>query len=134
MRLHGENALALARFLDGHPAVDWVRYPGLESHPDHELARRQMANGGAMLAFRMKSGFDGAAAVIDRLTLMTRAVSLGDAETLIMHPAGLSRGREAAGGVARLSSGVDEGLIRLSVGLEDVEDLIADFEAAFRGL
>jgi methionine-gamma-lyase len=134
MDRHGESALAIARMLETHPAVAWVRYPFLESNPAYPAARRQMANGSAMLSFGLKSGFEGARRMMDRLRLIARAVSLGDAESLIMHPGSLTRARQRIQPEVRLATGVGEDLIRLSIGLEDVEDLLNDLQQALDGV
>jgi len=128
MRVHGENALAIARMLEAHPKVAWVRYPFLESNPAYAVARRQMENGSAMMSFGLKSGFEGARRMMDGLALIARAVSLGDAESLIMHPASLTYARRRTKPDAKLAHGVTEDLIRLSVGLEDLDDLRDDLE------
>ncbi|MBZ9993987.1 trans-sulfuration enzyme family protein [Mesorhizobium sp. BH1-1-4] len=126
MDRHSASALAVAHSLEVHPAVAWVSYPFLDSHPDREIARRQMSQGSGMLAFGLHSGFDGARQMMNRLKLITRAVSLGDAESLIYHPASLTGARKAIRQDAHLADGVGEDLMRLSVGLEDAADLIAD--------
>ena len=126
MERHSASALAVAQALEAHPAVSWVSYPFLDSHPDREIARRQMSQGSGMLAFGLHSGFDGARQMMNRLKLITRAVSLGDADSLIYHPASLTRARKAIRKDAHLADGVGEDLMRLSVGLEDAADLIAD--------
>lgn len=133
MERHGATAQAIAELLLAHKAVAWVRYPGLPGSPGHAAARRQMANGSGMMAFALKSGFEGARAFMDRLRLVTRAVSLGDAETLIMHPGGLTAARARANPAARLADGVEPEMMRLSVGLEDSWDLLDDFEQALEG-
>lgn len=134
MERHSASALAIARMLEAHPAVAWVSYPFLESHTDHAIARKQMAQGSGMLAFGLHAGFEGARKMMDRLQLLTRAVSLGDADSLIYHPASLMRARQSIRKDAHLIEGVGEDLIRLSVGLEDVRDLIADVQQALRSL
>lgn len=131
MRQHNENAFAVARFLENHPQVAWVSYPGLESHPQHALAKKQMRGFGGMVSFELKGGLEAGARMMDRVQLSALATSLGDARTLISHPATtthvvLSRAR-------RLEQGVTDGLVRLSVGLEDVEDILADLEQALAG-
>jgi len=131
---HGENALAIAQMLEAHSGVAWVRYPFLPSNPTYSVARRQMANGSAIMSFALKSGFEGARRMMDRLRLIARGVSLGDAESLIMHPGSLTRARQRTRPAARLATGVSEDLIRLSVGLEDVEDLMDDLHQALSGV
>ncbi|WP_085061943.1 aminotransferase class I/II-fold pyridoxal phosphate-dependent enzyme [Rhizobium leguminosarum] len=134
MDRHSASALAIARMLEGHSAVSWISYPFLDSHPDHAIARKQMAQGSGMLAFGLHAGFDGARTMLDRLQLMTRAVSLGDTDTLIYHPASITKARQSIRKDAHMVSGVGDDLIRLSVGLEDVNDLIGDLHQAIRGL
>lgn len=134
MERHSSSALSIARMLEAHPAVAWVSYPFLQSHPDHAVARRQMAHGSGMLAFGLHAGFDGARTMLDRLQLLTRAVSLGDADSLIYHPASITRARQAIRKDAHMVSGVGEDVIRLSVGLEDVGDLMADLNQALAHL
>jgi len=125
---HGESGLKIAEWLDSHPAIAAVHYPGLPSHPQHDLARRQMSGFGGMIAFELNGGFDAGTAMMDRLTLIQRAVSLGDAESLIQHPASMTHSTYSR--EERLEHGISDGLVRLSVGLEDVEDLISDLDTA----
>lgn len=134
MRQHSESALRIAEMLQAHPAVKLVRYAFLEGSPDRELARVQMSRGGGMLSFELHSGLDGAIRMIDALELVSRAISLGDTETLITHPGTLIRARQKVEPTARLSAGVTMDLIRLSVGLEDAEDIIADLRQALDSL
>lgn len=130
MERHSSNALAIAQMLEAHPKVAWVRYPYLPAHPGYQIARKQMSGGSGMMSFGLRSGFEGARHLMNKLELATRAVSLGDAETLIMHPASIVEARKAVRPEARLTSGVGEDLVRLSVGIEDVGDLLNDFEQA----
>ncbi len=130
MERHGQTAQRIAEMLAGHPAVAHVRYPFLPSDPGYPAARRQMANGSGMLSFSLLSGSDGADRFMDRLRLVLRAVSLGDAETLIMRPGALLRGALRADPAAHLAGGVEEPTMRLSVGLEDAEDLLDDLAQA----
>ncbi|MBO1905330.1 aminotransferase class V-fold PLP-dependent enzyme [Microvirga sp. 3-52] len=130
MERHSASALAVARMLEAHPAVAWVSYPFLDSHPGHAIARKQMSNGSGMLAFGLHAGFEGARRMMDRLGLITRAVSLGDADSLICHPASLTRARQSIREDAHLIEGVGEDLVRLSVGLEDADDIIGDLRQA----
>lgn len=129
MREHNRNGLEVARFLEGHQAVERVYYPGLLSHPQHELARRQMSGGfGGMLSFEVKGGFDAAYRAIGRTEVCILAVSLGGVETLISHPASMIHTHQSD--EERASAGISPGLIRLSVGVEEVEDIIEDLDRA----
>jgi cystathionine gamma-synthase len=123
IRNHAENAAKLAEFLSGHPCVERVHYPGLPAHPGHAIARRQMSLFGGMLSFEVKGGRQQALAVTGKLKVITRGTSLGGVESLIEHRASVE-GPE---------SKTPDNLLRLSVGLEAVEDLIADFEDALNG-
>ncbi|MER9082074.1 PLP-dependent aspartate aminotransferase family protein [Mesorhizobium sp. M0895] len=134
MERHSATALAVAQALEAHPAVAWESYPFLDSHPDQVTARKQMSQGSGMLAFGLHAGFEGARRMMDRLNLITRAVSLGDADSLIYHPASLTRARQPIRKDAHLADGVGEDLMRLSVGLEDADDLIADLRRALDAL
>jgi methionine-gamma-lyase len=128
MERHCANAGALARLLEGHPAVDRVYYPGLASFPQHELAQRQMRGFGGMLAFELKGGYAAGCRFMDALGLVTRAVSLGDAETLVQHPASMTHSTYTPEERARY--GISDGLVRLSAGLETIADLEADIGQA----
>lgn len=130
MERHSASALAVARMLEAHPAAAWVSYPFLESHPGHAIACKQMSNGSGMLSFGLHAGYEGARRMMDRLDLITRAVSLGDADSLICHPASLTRAREPIRQDAHMVEGVGDDLIRLSVGLEDLDDIIGDLRQA----
>ncbi|TCF96983.1 methionine gamma-lyase [Paraburkholderia strydomiana] len=126
MHQHGESAFQIARSLEQHAAVSTVCYPFLPSHPRYDLASSQMSAGSGMLSFELKSGFEGATKVIDGLQLIGKAVSLGDTESLITHPAALVEARQKIAPTAKLARGVSRAMIRLSVGLEDVDDIWAD--------
>ncbi len=129
MAVHNHNALAVAQFLEQHPAVARVYYPGLPSHPQYELAQQQMVGGfGGMLSFEMKGGYDAAYKVIRSTELCLLAVSLGGVETLITHPASMIHAHQTD--EERRAAGISPGLIRLSVGVENVEDIIEDLEQA----
>jgi len=128
MMRHCESGLRIASWLEQHCAVSAVYYPGLPSHPQHELAKRQMSDFGGMIAFELAGGFDAGTRMMDRLQLIQRAVSLGDAESLIQHPASMTHSTYSQ--EERLAHGISDGLVRLSVGLEDADDLLADLEAA----
>ncbi|OPJ56428.1 methionine gamma-lyase [Alkalithermobacter paradoxus] len=126
MQRHCENAQKVAEFLETHPAVETVYYPGLESHPQHELAKKQMDGFGGLIAFEVKGGVEAGKKLLNSLELCRLAVSLGDTETLIQHPASMTHSpytREE-----RLEAGISDGLVRLSVGLENVEDIIEDLK------
>jgi methionine-gamma-lyase len=126
MQRHCENALAVARFLESHPAVSWVRYPGLPTHPQFDLACRQMKDGGALIVFDLHGGLEAGRDLMNRVKLWSLAVSLGGVESLIEHPASMTHA--CIGQEARARAGIAEGLVRLSVGIENVQDLIADLE------
>ncbi|MEW5987888.1 MAG: aminotransferase class I/II-fold pyridoxal phosphate-dependent enzyme [Chloroflexota bacterium] len=129
MARHNENALAVAEFLSQHPAVSQVYYPGLPSHPQHELARRQMTGGfGGMVCFDLRGGRAAGFALLRRLKLISLAVSLGGVHSLITHPA--STVSQAQTDEEMAASGVRPGLVRLSVGLEEAADLTADLDQA----
>ena len=129
VRAQSAAALALARWLEAHPAVERVYYPGLESHPQHELAKRQQKGSGAIVSFDVKGGKAAAWRVIDSTRLISITGNLGDVKSTITHPATTTHGRIKP--EARAAAGIKDGLIRLSVGLEAVEDLQADLS---RGL
>ena len=128
MDRHCSNAQALAEALQAHPAVESVIYPGLRSFPQYELATRQMKLPGGMIAFELKGGIETGRRFMNALQLFTRAVSLGDAESLAQHPASMTHSTYTPEQLAQ--HGISEGLVRLSVGLEDVADLLADVHQA----
>jgi O-acetylhomoserine (thiol)-lyase len=129
IRRHSENALSVARFLETHPAVAWVRYPGLPSHPAHEPATRYLSGGfGGVLAFGVKGGEEEARAVIREAKLFSLVANVGDAKSLVIHP--WSTTHEQLTPADRITAGVTPDLIRLSVGIEDPEDLLADLDQA----
>ena len=132
MRQHEENALALAEYLEAHDRVQEVYYPGLESHPQHELASRQMDGYGGVLSFELEGDLWDAKAFLEAVETMTLAVSLGGVETLIEHPATMTH--EPLGPDRRAEVGISDSLIRVSVGIEDVRDLRADFERGFTAI
>lgn len=124
MEKHSANALQLAQWLEAHPAVERVYYPGLASHPQHELAARQQQGGGAVVSFVVKGGRAGAWKLVDGVQLISRTANLGDVKSTITHPASTTHARVAP--EVRLKAGIEEGLIRVAVGLENVADLQAD--------
>ncbi|PKP48969.1 MAG: methionine gamma-lyase [Bacteroidetes bacterium HGW-Bacteroidetes-11] len=121
-----QSAMEIARFLEAHPKVDWVKYPGLESHPQHELAKTQMKGFGSMISFGLKGGLEAGKILMNEVQLAILAVSLGGVETLIQHPASMTHSKMKP--EDRLKAGITEGLVRFSVGIEDVEDLIDDLK------
>mgnify|MGYP000598051668 FL=1 len=140
MKQHCASAMEIARYLEANPYVRAVYYPGLESHPQHELASRQMENGmyGGMISFELKddvkglSSFEAGKKLLNSLKIPAIAVSLGDPDSLIEHPASMTHANVSP--EDRLAAGITDGLIRLSVGLESAKDLIADFEQAFAAI
>ena len=131
MRQSSESALVIARWLEKHPLIERVLYPGLESHPQHALARRQMQNGfSGIVTFFVRGGLEAARRFLERCELFALAESLGGVESLIDHPAIMTHASVPAD--QRQALGISEGLIRMSVGIEDVEDLVADLEQALR--
>ncbi len=128
MERHCASARVVAEWLEGHPEVAAVHYPGLESFGQHALACRQMALPGAMIAFELTGGLEAGRRMMNGLRMIARAVSLGDAETLIQHPASMTHSTYSA--EERAAHGISDGLIRLSVGLEDVADILDDLDGA----
>jgi methionine-gamma-lyase len=123
-----QNAEVVAKFLEDHPKIDWVRYPGLPSHPQFDLAKKQMQGSGAMIAFEVKGGLNAGKVLMDNVKLAILAVSLGGIETLIQHPASMTHSKMDKD--ARESAGITDGLVRFSVGIENVEDIISDLTQA----
>jgi cystathionine beta-lyase/cystathionine gamma-synthase len=130
MQRHVETASGLARRLEGHPDVERVHYPGLESHPDHALCQRQMEGGGGMISVELRGGLEQASAFLAALRIFTLAESLGGVESLAEHPAIMTHASIPA--ETRRQIGISDSLVRLSVGLEGAEDLWADLEQALR--
>lgn len=128
MDRHCENALKVAEFLQTHPAIEKIMYPGLPSFPQYELAKKQMDKPGAMIAFELKGGREAGIKLMNSVHLCALAVSLGDTETLIQHPASMTHSPYTP--EERAASDISEGLVRLSVGLENAEDIIADLKLA----
>jgi methionine-gamma-lyase len=122
------NAIEIARWLEAQPQVEWVRYPGLRSHPQYELAKRQMSGPGSMIAFEIAGGIEAGRVLLNNLRLITLAVSLGGVESLIEHPASMTHAGIPEG--EQRAEGITPGLIRLSVGCEDLDDLRADLAQA----
>ena len=126
MERHCKNAKKVVEFLNKHPKIERVYYPGLETHPGHEIAKKQMKDFGAMISFELKGGFEAGKTLLNSLKLCSLAVSLGDTETLIQHPASMTHSPYTK--EEREAAGITDGLVRLSVGLENVEDIIADLK------
>ena len=124
MQAQSARALELARWLEEHPRVERVYYPGLPSHPQHALAKRQQKSGGAIVSFDVKGGREAAWRVIDSTQLISITGNLGDTKTTITHPATTTHGRISP--EARAAAGIGDGLLRVAVGLESVEDLKRD--------
>ncbi len=131
MERHARNAMQVAQFLENHPKVERVNYPGLESHPQHELAKRQMSGYSGMLSFEIKGGIDAGRRLMNGLELCSLAVSLGTVDTLIEHPASMTHAVVPREMRERL--GITDGLVRISVGIEDVGDIVADLERGLEG-
>ncbi|MCC0563107.1 aminotransferase class I/II-fold pyridoxal phosphate-dependent enzyme [Brevibacillus borstelensis] len=132
IRQHCQSAEAIARYLEAHPAIERVYYPGLASHPQHELAKRQMSGMGGIVSFEVRGGYEAAKSFINGLRLAMISFSLGDPETLVQHPASMTH--FSIPPEEREAFHITEGLIRLSTGLEDVSDIIEDLEQALRPL
>jgi O-acetylhomoserine (thiol)-lyase len=131
MPRHCENAVKVAQFLEGHPSVAWVNYPGLQSHPDYERAKRYLPEGqGAILGFGIKGGREAGAKFIDSVKLCSHLANIGDAKTLVIHPA--STTHQQLSDEEQVASGVSSDYIRVSVGIEDVQDIIADLDQALK--
>jgi cystathionine beta-lyase len=131
MQRHCENAQSIAEFLINHPLVDKVYYPGLEIHPNHEIAKKQMKNFGGMISFTLKDNtLDAAKKVVENLKIFSLAESLGGVESLVGHPATMTHASIPK--EEREKAGVTDSLIRLSVGIEDIDDLIKDLESALK--
>ena len=132
MERHCENAMQIASYLDAHEAIEKVIYPGLQSHPQHDLAKKQMQGYGGMLTLILKGGLDSARSFLERTEIFSLAESLGGVESLIEHPAIMTHASIPPD--VRAEIGITDGLVRLSVGIESLEDLIQDLEVALKGL
>ncbi len=121
-----ENSQKVAEFLENHPKVEWVKYPGLKSHPQYELGKRQMTGSGSMISFGLKTGFEGAKKLMNNVHLALLAVSLGGVESLIQHPASMTHAKVST--EDKNKAGITDDLIRYAVGIENVEDIIDDLK------
>ena len=128
MRRHSESAQKIAEYLEGHHQIEWVRYPGLKSHPQHAIARKQMTGFGGMISFGLKRGHDAGVRMMNAVKLCGLAVSLGGVETLIQHPASMTHA--SMGAEARRRANISDGLVRVSIGIEHADDIIADLDQA----
>lgn len=129
MEKHEKNAMMVAKWLEANPKVDVVYYPGLSSHPQHALAKKQAEGFGAMIAFELKGGMDAGVTLMNSVEMIHLAVSLGNVDSLIQHPASMTHSPYPV--EERLAAGISDGLVRLSVGIEEPEDILADLEQAF---
>lgn len=127
-----ENAIEIAKWLESHPEVAWVRYPGLPSHPQYELATKQMSGPGSVLAFELRGGVEAGRRLMNGVKMITLAVSLGGVESLIEHPASMTH--KGVSPEEQLKQGITPGLVRLAVGCEDVADIRADLVEAFKAI
>lgn len=123
-----ENSMKVAEFLEKHPKVAWIKYPGLKSYPQYELAMKQMRGPGSMISFGLTGGFDAAKKMLDKVKVALLAVSLGGVETLIQHPASMTHSK--VGAEDKIKAGITDDLIRLAIGIEDVDDIITDLDQA----
>jgi len=123
-----KNAMKVAEYLENHPKIAWIKYPGLKSYPQYDLAQKQMKLPGAMISFGVKGGFNAGKILMDNVKLALLAVSLGGVETLIQHPASMTHA--AMSKEAREEAGITDELVRFAVGIENIEDIIADLEQA----
>jgi methionine-gamma-lyase len=130
MQRHCDNSTQVAEFLNNHPAIAKVNYNGLKDHPDYAVSQRQMKHAGAMMSFEVKGGFDAGVKFMNALQMCTRTVSLGTCDTLLSHPASMSH--SSVPRENRLEYGITDGLIRLSVGIENIEDILEDFNQALK--
>ena len=128
MERHSANSQKVAEFLAGHPRVRHVNHTGLPDHPQYELAREQMKGPGGLMSFVVPGGIEGAGQVIDRFKLICHAVTFGTSRTICMHPPTITH--EHMTPQERAAVGIDDGLIRLSIGLEDLDDIVADLDQA----
>ncbi|MDR2409841.1 MAG: aminotransferase class I/II-fold pyridoxal phosphate-dependent enzyme [Bacteroidales bacterium] len=124
------SAMTIAQYLEAHPKIAWVKYPGLKSHPQYELAKKQMNGFGTMMSFEVKGGLNAGETLMDNVRLAILAVSLGGVETLIQHPASMTHAGLSE--EARQEAGITDGLVRFSVGIEECEDIIADLDHALK--
>lgn len=128
MDRHCDNALKLAEYLEQHDKVSWVKYPFLKSHPQYEFAKKQMRKGGGVVAFELKGGVEAGRAFLDKLKMLSLSANLGDTRTIVTHPASTTHSKLSE--EERQAAGITPGLVRISAGLESIEDIIADIQQA----
>jgi len=128
MDKHAENAMALAKQLQGHPKISWVKYPFLESHPQYKIAKKQMSNGGGLISFEIKGGIDAGRKFLNALKMISMTNNLGDTRSIASHPASTTHSKLSE--AERQEVGITPGLIRISVGLENIEDILKDIRQA----
>ncbi|MEG1556527.1 MAG: PLP-dependent transferase, partial [Bacteroidales bacterium] len=127
-----ENARILAEWLEKHPKIEWVSYPGLPSHPQYELGKQQMSGPGSLISFGLKGGLKAGKTLMDHIHMILLAVSLGGVESLMSHPASMTHSKMSK--ESREACGIGDGLVRFAVGIEDVEDIKADLEQALANI
>ena len=127
---HCENALKLATYLESHPNVNWVKYPFLKSHPNYDIAKKQMKAGGCVVAFEVKGGLEAGRKFFDSIKLLSLSANLGDSRSIVTHPASTTHSKLSE--EERLKVGITDGMVRVSVGLEHIDDIITDIEQALR--
>lgn len=125
-----ENAMKLAKHFENHPKIEWMKYPGLESHPQYQIGKKQMAGPGSMIAFELKGGVEAGKRLMDSIEMYQLAVSLGGVESLIQHPASMTHA--SMGKESREQAMITDGLVRVSIGIEDADELIAALEEALK--
>ncbi|MGB7394168.1 MAG: aminotransferase class I/II-fold pyridoxal phosphate-dependent enzyme, partial [Pricia sp.] len=125
---HCENALKLAEYLEGHDNVNWVKYPFLKSHPKYEIAKKQMKAGGCVVAFEVKGGLQAGQQFFDSIKLLSLSANLGDSRSIVTHPASTTHSKLTV--EERAETGITDGMVRVSVGLEHIDDIIGDIEQA----
>ncbi|KAF5422759.1 MAG: methionine-gamma-lyase [Candidatus Methanocomedens sp.] len=132
MEKHASNAMEVAEFLEAHPKIGWVRYPGLPGHPQYDIAQKQMTGFGGMISFGIKGGIEAGQKLMNSVELCSLAVSLGAVDTLIQHPASMTHANVPV--EVKAKTGITDDLVRISVGIEEAEDIIADLDQALVNL
>ena len=130
MERHCKNALEIATRLEGHEAIEWVKYPFLKSHPQYEIAIKQMKKGGGIVSFELKGGLEAGRKFLDQLNLFSLTANLGDTRSIATHPASTTHSKLTS--EQRLEVGITDGLVRLSIGLEHIEDIWEDIQKALK--